>query len=394
MKWFRALEGTRAWLAWTVVFAHVLGVSGLSAKYPRLALMNIAGDVAVRVFIILSGFAIYGLITGRDEKPIPFLIRRFFRLYPVYIICLLAGACATWSLDSVTPAHPFAPHLLLSTRGAQEIRGFHDHMWLYVGAHLTMLHGVIPNNVLYESEYMPLSPAWSLSLEWQFYLFAPLVVFLIQKPVSGLVLAILTAALAALYDHGKFGSWILPSFLPGAAFLFATGIASRIIVDKLDKRFQFSPALVITIAAGVALFDPRQLHFAVWFAVLSYSIAADPADRVERVAQRAMHLGLDSPIANWLGARSYSTYLIHYPIIQGLVYACAAARLPWVSMVLATAVLTPILVVLAAQVLHETVEMPGMALGRSAARTLNRSLLRPVRAGARLGPSPGSERSE
>lgn len=40
--------------------------------------------------------------------------------------------------------------------------------------HLLMLHGVVPEVLVARAPGAFLAPAWSVSLEWQFYLVAPL----------------------------------------------------------------------------------------------------------------------------------------------------------------------------------------------------------------------------
>jgi peptidoglycan/LPS O-acetylase OafA/YrhL len=55
---YKGIEGLRAWLAWTVVFCHIVEGSGLTNKIPKGDLFFELGDSAVRVFIIISGFVI------------------------------------------------------------------------------------------------------------------------------------------------------------------------------------------------------------------------------------------------------------------------------------------------------------------------------------------------
>ena len=84
------LDGLRGILAWWVVFGHVLGWSGFSAGDlpPPLRLIRSAA-LAVDVFMILSGFVVFLLLDTQRLRFGPFLIRRAFRLYPVFILCLV-----------------------------------------------------------------------------------------------------------------------------------------------------------------------------------------------------------------------------------------------------------------------------------------------------------------
>src|ERR1700743_625586 len=107
MKHFHGIDGLRAWLAWTVVFAHVFMLTAADIKWPALHRLSIAADHAVSVFIIISGFVITHLILEKKEKYIPYITRRFLRIYPVYFLCLFIGIYATWVHIDAFASHPW-----------------------------------------------------------------------------------------------------------------------------------------------------------------------------------------------------------------------------------------------------------------------------------------------
>src|ERR1051325_6417390 len=88
MKRLAEFEGLRGFLAWWVVLTHILAYSGISASRFTLLKDLWNGAIPVNVFIILSGFVIFYLLSGLQEGYGAFIIRRFFRIYPVFVVCL------------------------------------------------------------------------------------------------------------------------------------------------------------------------------------------------------------------------------------------------------------------------------------------------------------------
>lgn len=85
-------EGLRGLLAWWVVVSHALFAAGFTLDtLPRGIRILAHGDYAVDVFIILSGFVIFKLLREGKEPWRVFMVRRVFRLFPVYLLCLFAG---------------------------------------------------------------------------------------------------------------------------------------------------------------------------------------------------------------------------------------------------------------------------------------------------------------
>jgi peptidoglycan/LPS O-acetylase OafA/YrhL len=72
-----------------VVFFHYRGLLNHTYAQQNLGdLLFEGGYFGVDIFFMLSGFVIV-LSTTKDFSPLNFTIRRMFRLYPVYIVCLL-----------------------------------------------------------------------------------------------------------------------------------------------------------------------------------------------------------------------------------------------------------------------------------------------------------------
>lgn len=94
------LDGLRGLLALWVALSHIFSWCGF-ANVPdtvsiphrvKLLWTQFAyAPGAVDTFIILSGFVISYLLHSRPQSYRQFMIGRFFRIYPVYLICLLMG---------------------------------------------------------------------------------------------------------------------------------------------------------------------------------------------------------------------------------------------------------------------------------------------------------------
>jgi peptidoglycan/LPS O-acetylase OafA/YrhL len=356
MRRFKGLEGARCWLAWAVVFSHIILFSGLADHYTKLRYLGHIGEVAVFVFIILSGFVITHLLVESEESYFIFIFRRFIRLYPTYIICLALGIFATLLIYRVLPSEPWGADLPATERLLKNIESSHGLALIaHVFAHVTLLHGAIPSSILYESQYYFLGTAWSLSLEWQFYLVAPLIIAAIQKEKWRIPLATIVVALSLLYQMGVFGAFFLPSFLPGALYLFAIGTLSRLYINKLAGVRPPSLALFILLFGACLPLQGGNLHIAIWLFLLCFACTS-----IEQKFFSWANIALNSSAANWMGHRSYPIYLVHIPIIYLVIFCSSSFALTYTQMVCAVVVGVPILTMMSADVLHRMVERPCM----------------------------------
>src|SRR3982751_3088654 len=164
------LDGLRGVLAWTVVASHILLVSGwydpLVRRFPILADVP---ESAVDVFMILSGFAITHVLMLRPRLD-TYVVRRACRIIPAYYVALTLGILFNnMAADNLRRLPP-------GTIGAGYVPIFEigdARMWLDAPLHFLFLHGLIPTTLLPALPYTLLGVAWSLSLEFQFYVIAP-----------------------------------------------------------------------------------------------------------------------------------------------------------------------------------------------------------------------------
>jgi peptidoglycan/LPS O-acetylase OafA/YrhL len=365
MKRFHGIDGLRAWLAWTIVVSHIFLFTAANERFPALARIDNAAHQALLIFTIISGFVIAHLLLEKKEDYRTFIARRFLRIYPVYLICLIVGVFTTYLHLITFLPHPFGdympePHLLTHETLSVWQHGVIPHLV----AHLLLLQGAISNNVMDQSQYLFLGTAWSLSLEWQFYLVAPLIFLLLRDRWGRVLAAAVTVIAFVAYDQGRLGDFEAMSFLPGAGIYFAVGIATRFAVGKID-RVAVYPLAGVLVALGFIKMTHLLVPFIVWAAFVLWMLLDKPADKMSRTIKRIFSLAFDSRPARYLGELSYSTFLVHEPIMHFLGYV--GIRLCGFGMMattLLTLILSPLLILLSSMALRKYVELPAILYGK------------------------------
>ncbi len=366
-----AIEGLRAWLAWVVVLCHIGQSIGIGMRGGHWVWIARGGQTAVLVFIAISGFVICGLLVDKREGWRRYIVRRAFRLFPAYLVAYaialavfpvgLAGInYMSWKDD----ANFQWDDVLAGWEQAMA-----DHPIAQLLLHAALLQGVVPDSIWPLTSSAVLSPAWSLSLEWQFYLLAPAVVWLlVQRSTRLLTVAVILAA-AIAFKKNAFGEYSLPSFLPAAGYIFLVGIGCRLAFPSL-KGAPLALELPV-VAFGFGILFPELLWLAVWVALFAFLLSADVwRDRdAMRPLWRVMSAALESRLAVYLGARSYSVYLIHLPIIQIMIWLLAPRiELTQLGLFFALIVTVVPVTMIVSNVLYRVVERPMIELGARLAR--------------------------
>jgi peptidoglycan/LPS O-acetylase OafA/YrhL len=369
MRYFDEIVGLRIYLALWVAVNHALQLAGyVRTTNPVIAFLT-SGHEAVMMFIIVSGFVITNLLLSKQESYECYITRRFFRLYPAYILCGIAGyfAAAPWAWIVQTAPWQTVPGWTDYARGIVELRDELAHnFWPHLLLHLGMVHGLVPNEILNRAPMTILPAAWSVSLEWQFYLIAPLVIAATHKRwrLAGLLAAALLVYVA--YRKDVFGHYAIGSSILGAWPYFAIGIASRLAYPALATlRVPPVPAMAGVLVVGIA-FAREPLPIVLWGLFMVGSLWREGF----RPFARVFELLFMSGPAQRLGEASYSLYLVHRPVqvaLGALALSSFALDRPTMLAVQLAAILVAIPVSLA---LYFAVERPGMALGRRVAERL------------------------
>lgn len=377
------LESLRGVMAWLVVLCHLFALSAVSPPLGRYFSILSDGRGAVQVFMILSGFVITHLLTVKREAWTLYLVRRFFRIFPLYAVCLtVAVLLAPWEGEALHRLAANSPDL---TRLARDFETGAANPALMLPFKLTMLHGVPPEGwgPLAHSADAYLGPGWSISTEWQFYLLAPLCLAAAQSVGRASVWAAAIAAFT-LISH-KLDALTSFAFVGRFAHLFFLGAISA-------KGYHWS--LTATPAAAAAAI--RWLRWGA-AAVVAFLWAVVPQWPIDTWPFTLWAICLwavmtrrhcpDEPLGSWvratlgagplrfLGRVSYSTYLVHIPILfclAGWLTRGGRPSVGWGPFVKLAALGVP-LILAASQLAYRCVEQPGIEIGRRLARRMSGS---------------------
>lgn len=297
------------------------------------------GYLGVGMFFTLSGYLITANLMRSDRRGkglgLPtFWLRRFRRLVPAVALMLVTVLLLTIFFD--------LPKLGENARFSLSSL-FYVNNW----------HVIAEGQSYFDrfAGHAPLDHMWSLSVEEQFYLFWPLVLFVLLKLTGGkrAPLVVSTLVLAA----ASFG-WM--------AFLFNTGSDATRVYEGTDTRaggillgaalaialtnaqgYRIPPRLltipaallgVLGIAALFWLLPDYSPHLYNWglLALSAASVAVITA-ALDKRTLTSKFFGL-TPL-RWIGERSYGIYLWHLPAI---VFIPEWENLPWAHPALVTAV--------------------------------------------------------
>ena len=365
------LEGLRGLLALWVMVAHVLCWTGIlsipgSTKLSEYWSILVSAQPAVDIFIILSGFAIATLLATKQLSYKQFIVGRIFRIYPVYLFCLALAVMAEQIAPRVASLCRWQESsyfsMLRPVFGAESSNWGEHILW-----HLTLLNGLVPSRFLPHAANSIFGPGWSLTLEWQFYLVAPLVCSFFWSRHKFIVIASLFGAEIA----GKFIYDYPTAFLATKLPLFFLGVASFHCLRSQATPHRLVPLMVSYRYAAFAIivafkFGNPAVSLATWVVVFLAIKEKDPSSNDPSRLLAAIRTVLTKPIIQRLGKYSYPLYLVHWPLITAFLYALLRWQ-PEIrarhAAVLVLSVGGPLIVTVAG-LLHHFLEKPLMDYGR------------------------------
>jgi len=300
-KYQRHIDGLRAVAVLSVVFFHY-GQSAFGG-----------GFVGVDVFFVISGYLISNLIlkevssTG-DFNFKRFYIRRIRRLFPALAVTLALSLAFAVTLFSPEQLQNYGRSLAAAVFSVSNIQFWMESGYFDNSGHLK-----------------PLLHTWSLSVEEQFYLFWPAILWFFARGSSPrrqfTILAILGSvsfALNYLWVNGQFDLEFRATIFyltPFRIFELVIG-GMAIFLPRIIPPGQWLHELLMTTGLTLiayAVFSYSDLMVFPYLAALAPCLGAllvivSPGSRIVGAL-------LTNRLAVGIGLISYSLYLIHWPML-------------------------------------------------------------------------------
>ncbi|MEM5517086.1 acyltransferase family protein [Henriciella sp. AS95] len=285
-----AIDGMRAIAVVLVLLFHV----GLEAFA--------GGFIGVDVFFVISGYLITGIILrqGDDFSFSNFYKRRIKRLLPAMIVTVLATLAAGLILMNPQELKSLGQETVYASLSLANVLYWFDSGYFEAG-----------------SETKALLHTWSLGVEEQFYLVWPAIIFLTAKLGKPVLIAVVTV----MFALSLAGAIMLQPTAPEAVFFltpfrifqFACGAIIAILNLRLGGRLGLLLAIIATLALVALSMSINGSTGTVLSAMLAPAVAA-AALIVASSGSLVAHTIGSAPMT-WIGQRSYSIYLCHWPII-------------------------------------------------------------------------------
>lgn len=306
------------------------------------------GFVGVDVFFVVSGFVVTASLVGADAKNLPDFIRDFYarrlaRILPALVVMLVTSALL---------ATLFIPRAWLSEFSENTAKS------AFFGLSNWILQSNSETYFAPRSEFNPYTHTWSLGVEEQFYLLAPFLVFFWIRTIRagreggvrvalGALLALTAVSIVACIWAGNVAPTVAFYFIGTRLWELALGVLLFLLTcrppsDKVarnDRRgLSWMAGLGAWLGAALvlgSLFYADSTRFPWPWALVpdlgTLLIVGGARTRQNDLVRRA----LASAPTVWIGKRSYSLYLWHWPVYVLMRWTSGLDTVPLVLVALA-----------------------------------------------------------
>lgn len=298
------IDGLRCIAVIAVIFYHAqISISG--------NLIFTGGYIGVDIFFVISGYLITAIIlnelftTGKFSY-FKFYERRVRRIIPVLLVVMLASLYLAWILLLPDKFISFIKSIFYSL-------GFVSNIFFY---------NIGQEYAAQSSLFIPLLHTWSLSLEIQYYILFPLLLFfsfkffkkylfviLVIFFISSLLFADFVSnknnSSAFYFIHTRIWEFLLGSFLS----YFDINFSKKKVISKKNNFFTILGAFLVTFS--IIYFDHKTYHPSILTLIPLLGICliiwfSNKDDIITKI--------LSTKFFVYVGKISYSLFVWHYPI--------------------------------------------------------------------------------
>lgn len=297
----------RLLFAGTVCLFHAKELSGF--QQINWISNALAADIAVKAFFIVSGFLIF-MSYERSSSLKSYLTKRIRRIYPAYFVVVILCAIFLFAVST------------------KDLAGYFSVEWVkYVLSNLVFLNFLHPSlpGVFESSQLSVVNGAlWTIKIEVMFYMMVPVFVVIFRK-FSPFWMLLLFYCLSVIYSEimlimaERTGSGLYAKLaiqLPGQLVFFLAGAFLYYYFPLFERKIiLFIAAAVFIIALNLIAPLSALIPFALAVCVIFFGLFLY-AGNVGR-----------------FGDFSYGVYILHFPIIQLLLYTNWFHESPWLYLV-------------------------------------------------------------
>lgn len=250
--------------------------------------------MVVQVFLVSSGYLVARSVSNLLRvKPLPMIVKRYFRLLPAYVVALIFTVCvASLMRDSIDGA-----------TASQELESWlpGEATWTGFLGHILMLQNVLHLDALTVG-------VWYVSIDMQLFVLTLLLMWLLElmrgeRWVSGQLILVTVLSQMSLWVFN-----LNPDLDDYAVYFFgAYGLGLLSFWATLSARGFWAFMLSVLLGMGAYAYAPRaRVAIAIGTALCLYLATREGA--VNSIQQRAQFLHL-------LSDSSYALFLNHFAVI-------------------------------------------------------------------------------